>query len=138
MCGLCAVTIKDDLEAPSKNIWPRPTPLRNSIPRVKAQGMVRRFKVISGVTGSQTGGATTLNPGISETGTVLTPAGQSYVRGPAISYEGFDVSLTQCVNSLSDYVTWAAEFEGLGFDDLRTLSATSLLYAGMLAEERLT
>ena len=34
-------------------------------------------------------------------------------------------------------MTWAAEFEGLGFDDIRTLSATSLLYAGMLAEERL-
>lgn len=40
-------------------------------------------------------------------------------------------------SSLSDYVSWQAEFEGLGFDDIRTLSAASLLYAEMLAEERL-
>lgn len=37
-----------DLEAPAKLLTPRPTPLRNSIPRVKGQGASRRFKVISG------------------------------------------------------------------------------------------
>jgi hypothetical protein len=37
-----------DLEAPAKLLTPRPTPLRNSIPRVKGQGGARRFKVISG------------------------------------------------------------------------------------------
>lgn len=39
-----------DLEAPAKLLTPRPTPLRNSIPRVKGQGGSRRFKVISGST----------------------------------------------------------------------------------------
>jgi hypothetical protein len=126
-----------DLEAPSKNIWPKPTPLRNSIPRVKGQGSVRRFKVISAVSGSGTGGITTINPGIAENANVTTPTGQSYVRGPAISYDGFDVSQTYVTNSLSDYVSWQAEFDGAGFDDIRTLSATSLLYSSMLAEERL-
>ena len=126
-----------DLEAPSKNIWPRPTPLRNSIPHVKGQGAVRRFKVISAVSGSGTGGITTINPGIAENANVTTPTGQSLVRGPAISYDGYDVSLTYVTSSLSDYVSWQAEWEGLGFDDIRSLSATSLLYSGMLAEERL-
>ena len=37
-----------DLEAPAKLLTPRPTPLRNSIPRVKGQGANRHFKVISG------------------------------------------------------------------------------------------
>jgi hypothetical protein len=37
-----------DLEAPAKLLTPRPTPLRNSIPRVKGQGANRQFKVISG------------------------------------------------------------------------------------------
>src|SRR5579863_8231900 len=41
-----------DLEAPAKLLTPRPTPLRNSIPRVKGQGGARRFKVISGFTGT--------------------------------------------------------------------------------------
>lgn len=126
-----------DLEAPSKNIWPRPTPLRNALPRVKGQGSVRRLKIISGVTGSQTGGVTSLNPGIAENANVTTPTGQSYVRGPAISYDGYDIAITYVTNSLSDYVSWQAEFEGAGYDDIRTLSATSLLYASMLAEERL-
>ncbi len=103
-----------DLEAPSKNIWPRPTPLRNELPRVKGQGSVRRLKIISGVTGSQTGGATTLNPGIAENANVTTPTGQSYVRGPAISYDGYDIAINYVTNSLSDYVSWQAEFQGLG------------------------
>jgi hypothetical protein len=126
-----------DLEAPSKNIWPRPTPLRNSIPRVKGQGSVRRYKIVSAVSGSGTGGLSTINPGIAENANVTTPTGQSLVRGPAISYAGFDVAVSYVTSSLSDYVTWQAEWEGLGFDDVRTLSATSLLYSAMLAEERL-
>ena len=103
-----------DLEAPSKNIWPRPTPLRNSIPRVRGQGAVRRFKVLSGVSGSSTGGLTTINPGIAENANVTTPTGQSLVRGPAISYAGYDVAVSYVTSSLSDYVTWQAEFEGIG------------------------
>ena len=126
-----------DLEAPSKNIWPRPTPLRNQVPRVRGQGSVRRFKVISAVSGSGTGGVTSINPGIAENANITTPTGQALVRGPAISYDGYDVAQTYVTSSLSDYVSWQAEFEGLGFDDIRTLSATSLLYSAMLAEERL-
>ena len=40
-----------DLEAPAKLLTPRPTPIRNSIPRIKGQGGSRRFKVISGFLG---------------------------------------------------------------------------------------
>lgn len=71
-----------DLEAPAKLLTPRPTPLRNSIPRVKGQGGARRFKVISGFTGTGTGGQTTTQPGITETSTNAGPGGLSYVRGP--------------------------------------------------------
>ena len=71
-----------DLEAPAKLLTPRPTPLRNSIPRIKGQGGARRFKVISGFTGTSTGGATTVQPGISESSTNAGPGGLSYIRGP--------------------------------------------------------
>ena len=73
-----------DLEAPAKLLTPRPTPLRNSIPRVKGQGGARRFKVISGFTGTGTGGITTSQPGISESTTNAGPGGLSYIRGPQL------------------------------------------------------
>jgi hypothetical protein len=126
-----------DLEAPAKLLTPRPTPLRNSIPRVKGQGGARRFKVISGFTGTGTGGQTTTQPGISETSTNSGPGGLSYVRGPYISYAGYDVTLPYVTTSLSDSVSWQAEYEGQGFEDIRSLSNTALLYATMLLDERL-
>ena len=97
-----------DLEAPAKLLTPRPTPLRNSIPRVKGQGGVRRFKVISGFTGTGTGGQTTLQPGVSETTTNSGPGGLNYARGPYIGYAGYDVALNSVTTSLSDSVSWQA------------------------------
>src|SRR5262249_45912626 len=45
-----------DLVAPSRLIYPVYSPLRNKIPRVPGQGTSRRAKIITGVSGSQTGG----------------------------------------------------------------------------------
>lgn len=97
-----------DLEAPAKLLTPRPTPLRNSIPRIKGQGGSRRFKVISGFTGTGTGGATTTQPGINESSTNAGPGGLSYIRGPYIQYDGYDVTLNYVTTSLSDSVSWQA------------------------------
>ena len=99
-----------DLEAPAKLLTPRPTPLRNSIPRIKGQGGARRFKVVSGFTGTSTGGATTVQPGITETSTNSGPGGLSYIRGPYINYDGYDVTLNYVTTSLSDSVSWQAQF----------------------------
>lgn len=126
-----------DLEAPAKLLTPRPTPLRNSIPRMKGQGGARRFKVISGFTGTGTGNATTVQPGISESSTNAGPGGLSYVRGPYINYAGYDVTLNYVTTSLSDSVSWQAEYQGQGFEDIRSLSNTALLYSTMLLDERL-
>ena len=99
-----------DLEAPAKLLTPRPTPLRNSVPRVKGQGGARRFKVISGFTGTGTGGITTTQPGINESSTNTGPGGLAYIRGPQISYAGYDVTLNYVTTSLSDSVSWQAQF----------------------------
>lgn len=117
-----------DLEAPAKLLVPRPTPLRNSIPRVKGQGAVRRFKVVSGFSGSGTGGVSTIQPGISES-TQNTFLGQTLVRPPQIAYNGYDVSLAYVSWGLTDYVSWQAQYEGQGFEDVRSLSNTALLYS---------
>jgi hypothetical protein len=87
--------------SPEQDIWPRPTPLRNSIPRVKGQGSVRCYKIVSAIFGSGTGGLSTINPGIAENANMTTPTGQSLVRGPAISYAGFDVAVSYVTSSLS-------------------------------------
>lgn len=131
-----------DLEAPAKMLFPRPTPLRNRIPRDRGYGTSHRFKVISGITGSGTGGVGNLHPGIQDTTqTNFAPTGASnalyYARGPKISYAGYDVTVPHVQNGVSDEVTWSAQFAGQGFQDIRSLSRTSLLWSSMLMEERL-
>lgn len=48
-----------------------------------------------------------------------------------------DVTLPYVTTSLSDSVSWQAEYQGQGFEDVRSLSNTALLYSTMLLDERL-
>ena len=131
-----------DLEAPAKYLAPRPTPLRNKLPREKGQGTSRRFKRITGITGSGTGGVGVFHPGISETTqNTFNPAGSSNAlylnRGAKISYAGDDKIVPYFEFGVSDSVSFAAQYAGQGFQDVRALSAQSLLYSSMLLEERM-
>lgn len=125
-----------DLEAPSKLLTPRPTPLRNRIPRKKGVGTSHRVKRILGYTGTGTGGVGNKWPGITET-TTNTFGSINYERGPIISYAADDLVLPYNSYSLSDSVSFDANFSGMGYQDLRQLSSTSTLYATMLMEERM-
>jgi hypothetical protein len=130
-----------DLEAPAKMLTPRPTPLRNRVIRRKGVGTSHRFKKITGFTGTGTGGVGVLRPGIaSTTQTNFAVSGSSnalyYNRGPKISYAGEDVVVPYIQFGVSDEVTWAAQYSGQGYQDIRQLSRTSLLYSSMLMEER--
>lgn len=131
-----------DLEAPAKYLAPRPTPLRNKLPREKGQGTARRFKRITGITGSGTGGVGVFHPGINETTqNNFAPTGASNAlylnRGAKISYAGDDKIVPYFEFGVSDSVTFAAQYAGQGFQDVRALSAQSLLYSSMLLEERM-
>lgn len=131
-----------DLEAPAKYLAPRPTPLRNKLPREKGQGTARRFKRITGITGSGTGGTTNIHPGISETTqNNFAPAGAAnalyLARGSKIAYAGDDQLVPYFQFGLSDSVSWQAQYAGQGFQDIRALSAQSLLYSSMLMEEKM-
>lgn len=125
-----------DLEAPAKLLTPRPTPLRNRIPRKKGVGTSHRVKRITGYTGTGTGGVGNTWPGITET-TTNAFGSINYERGPKISYAADDLILPYNSYSLSDSVSFDANFSGLGYQDLRQLSSTSTLYATMLMEERM-
>ena len=125
-----------DLEAPAKLLTPRPTPLRNRIPRKKGVGTSHRIKRITGYTGTGTGGQGQIWPGITET-TTTTFGSIAFERGAKISYTADDIILPYNSYSLSDSVSFDANFSGLGYQDLRQLSSTSTLYATMLMEERM-
>jgi len=130
-----------DLEAPAKLLTPRPTPLRNRIPRKKGVGTSHRVKRILGYTGTGTGGQGQIWPGITETTQNNFAPGSNaayqLIRGPQISYTADDLVLPYNSYSLSDQVSFDANFSGLGYQDLRQLSSTSTLYATMLMEERM-
>ena len=125
-----------DLEAPAKLLTPRPTPLRNKIVRKKGVGTSHRVKRINGFTGTGTGGVGNTWPGVTES-TTTTFGSVAYERGPKISYAADDLVLPYNSYSLSDSVSFDANFSGMGYQDLRQLSSTSTLYATMLMEERM-
>jgi hypothetical protein len=131
-----------DLEAPAKLLTPRPTPLRNKIPRKKGIGTSHRYKRITGFTGTGTGGVGVTHPGIVDTTqTSFANSGSSnslyFNRGGKISYAADEATVLYVQNSVSDQVPWSAQFSGQGFQDIRALSAQTLLYSSMLLEERL-
>ena len=125
-----------DLEAPAKLLTPRPTPIRNKIARKRGVGTAHRIKRITGYTGTGTGGQGQIWPGITES-TTNTFGSVAYERGPKISYTAEDAIFPYFSFSLSDSVSFDANFSGLGYQDLRQLSSTSTLYASMLMEERM-
>lgn len=130
-----------DLEAPAKLLAPRPTPLRNRIARRRGIGLAHRYKRITGFTGTGTGGQGIFHPGITEQGTAnstqFAQGGWTPLRGATISYAGDDQAVNYKQFSVSDVVSWAAQFSGQGYEDVRQLSQTALLWSSMLLEERM-
>ncbi len=126
-----------DLEAPAKLLVPRMTPLRNSVPRGKGVGTARQFRRILGWTNSGVGGvADALAFMNSETVSNQFGGISGFRRGNKITYASDSKSVTYVEQGLSDSVTWKAQFAGQGYQDIRSLSQTALLWATMGAEER--
>lgn len=130
-----------DLEAPAKMLTPKPTPLRNRIPRRQGYGLSHRYKRITGFTGTGTGGVGIVRAGITDaTQTNFAPVGAGnnlfYARGPKITYAGDDQAVSYIQFSVSDQVPWSAQYAGRGYQDIRALSKNALIWASMLVEER--
>jgi len=124
-----------DLEAPALLLAPYPTPLRNKLPRKQATGVAHRFKAITAFTGSGTGQPDILPlAGESVTNTF---GALSLNRGPKIAYTAIDKVVNTKTFGLSDEVSWDANFSAEGFQDLRELSAVTVLRTSMLVEEKM-
>jgi hypothetical protein len=126
-----------DLEAPAKLLVPRQTPLRNSLPRQKGVGTARQFRRITGWSNSRTGGVADVSAFFASETTTNTFGGVTGLRRPnKITYASDSKSVNYMEQGLSDSVTWKAQFAGQGFQDIRSLSQTALLWATFGAEER--
>lgn len=125
-----------DLEAPSKLLVPRLTPLRNEVPREKGQGTARQFKRILGWSNSGVGGVADMSAFMNSDSVQTSFGSLALRRGAKIAYASDSKSVTYVEQGLSDQVNWKAQFAGQGFQDIRSLSQTALLWATMGAEER--
>lgn len=129
-----------DLEAPAKVLVPKHTPLRNSLPRVKGQGNARQFRrILSFTNAGIAGGAASTLPffsSLTQTATFGGPGNLTLNRPGKISYTGDSKSIGYVELGFSDQVDWLTQFQGLGFDDVRGISHTALLWAHLMGEER--
>lgn len=127
-----------DLVAPSRLIYPVYSPIRNKLPRVPGQGTSRRVKVVTGVSGSQTGasGGKFLDLGIPE---LVTGSG-SMQNWPlnlpgSGSQDTVDLNVPYKFWGLTESLSWLAQFAGQGFEDISALANLILLQEFMLNEE---
>jgi hypothetical protein len=112
-----------DLEAPSKNLYPVRTPLRNRIPRVTKRtgaGEAAHWKAVTAITGG----------GVKSMGWV--PEGQ---RAPRMSITSEDKSAPYVTLGEESDVTFEAESAASGFEDVLATSAMRGLQSLMIKEE---
>ncbi len=110
-----------DLQAPSKNLYPVNTPLRNRIPRVGGgTGLATNWRVVSAIAGS----------GFDSMPWV--PEGQ---RTAAMSYTTTNKAASYVTLGEEDYITYEARNAGMGFENLQASMVVRLLQKMMLKEE---
>jgi len=124
-----------DLVAPSRLIYPVYSPLRNKVPRVAGQGTSHRAKLVTAISGSQTGlGNQRIS--ISEIPTGQTIGGNWPLNLPASgSQTATDMNIPYKFFGLSESLSWLAQFTGQGFEDISALANLVLLQEFMLGEE---
>jgi len=127
-----------DLVAPSRLIYPVYSPIRNKLARVPGQGTSRRTKVVTGISGSQTGtsGGKFVNLGIPElvSGTGSMQNWPLNLPGSG-AQDAVDLNVPYKFWGLSESLSWLAQFGGQGFEDISALANLILLQEFMLSEE---
>jgi hypothetical protein len=124
-----------DLVAPSRLIYPVYSPLRNKVPRVAGQGTSHRAKLVTGISGSQTGVATQ-RISISEIPQSQSINGNWPLNLPAAgAQQAVDMNIPYKFFGLSESLSWLAQFAGQGFEDISALANLVLLQEFMLGEE---
>src|ERR1700677_1450004 len=130
-----------DLLAPSRLIYPVYTLFRNKFPRPAGQGASRMVRGLLGITGSQTGGQGILDISIPE----LVQSTQNSIGGTSGNWPinlpqtgkqtQYQLNVPYRFFGLSESLSWLAQFEGQGFEDISALANLVLLQEMMLGEE---
>ena len=109
-----------NLEAPSKKLYPKLTPLRNSIPRINGGFSVQaNWKAITNINAGNVRG------GVAE--------GK---RGGAINHTVNDYYASFKSMGLENYTTFEAENAAKSFEDIKALAVQSTMTGLMIQEER--
>lgn len=133
-----------DLVNPSRLIYPVYSPFRNKLPRVQGQGTSRRVNVITGISGSQTGGGTGGGTGavvdISladvPNASMTMPGGTFPVNMPVTGQQSaVPLNIPYQFFGMSEALSWLSQFAGQGYEDISALANLILLQQFMLMEE---
>ena len=120
------------------------SPLRNKLPRVPGQGTQRQRKVITGISGSQTGpsGGRFVRLAIPE---LVQSGGNISGTSSSVNWplnlpgtgtqDAVDLKVPYRFWGLSENLSWLAQFGGQGFEDISALANLLLLQEFMLNEE---
>ena len=126
-----------DLLAPTKLLYPYYTPMRNKIGRPQGQGAARKLKLVTGVLGSQTPSGS--NPFSKIVTSEVTNFSSSTPQaGPTTnlgSQTAVDLSIPYVPMLQTEALSWLAQFEGQGFDDVAALLNLILLQEFTMNEE---
>lgn len=130
-----------DLLAPSRLIYPVYTLFRNKFPRPAGQGSSRQVYGLLGISGSQTGGQGIIDISIPE---LVASTNNSFSGSSANwpinlpktgSQTEYKLNVPYRFFGLSESLTWLAQFESQGFEDISALANLVLLQEMMLGEE---
>ena len=131
-----------DLLAPSRLIYPVYTLFRNKFPRPAGQGASRQVYGLIGVSGSQTGGQGIVDISMPElvsssvTGSFGGSSGNWPLNIPKTgSQTEYKLNVPYRFFGLTEALSWLAQFEGQGFEDISALANLVLLQEMMLGEE---
>jgi hypothetical protein len=130
-----------DLLAPSRLIYPVYTLFRNKFPRPAGQGASRQVYGLLGVSGSQTGGQGVIDISIPElvqsTGNSIAGSSPNWpINLPQTGKQTeFKLNVPYRFFGLTEALSWLAQFEGQGFEDISALANLVLLQEMMLGEE---
>lgn len=107
-----------NLEAPAKLMFPQLTPILNNTPRTNGRGKQVEYKSITGINTAALNG--------------WTAEGAS---GAKVTTNINDVIAVYKIFSLADGITFEAEWEGRGFQDVKALAVSNLIRAMKIQEE---
>ena len=133
-----------DLVNPSRLVYPVFSPFRNKLPRVQGQGTSRRVNVVTGISGSKTGGGTGGGSGlVVDISLADVPNNQMQMPGgtyptnmpPTGVQSAVPLNIPYQFFGMSEALSWLSQFSGQGYEDISALANLILLQQFMLQEE---